>query len=1063
MNNVPVLFNRKILNKYLSAYSSEQILDYACKRSEIARWKRSIEEGDLLKTKERTVQGKFLVNVFEKILGYETIVSGSAEYNQEAEYTSKLDGTQADGALGFFTAKSKTVRAVIELKDAKTNLDKKQQRSNHLTPVEQAFNYANKNGSGCRWVIVSNFVEIRLYNSSSSLEYEKFLITELDDAEEFKRFFFLLCKENLIDKFGKSVVDKLYDDNEQARKKISNEFYKDYKKLRTDLFSELKHNNSSIDEIILFSKAQKILDRFIFICFCENLLLLPQGIFKSVIEAAKKSFIMIPNRLWAQLNGLFHSIDKGNPPMKINGYNGGLFKQDEILDELSIPDVVLERFEVLTSYDFSSDLNVNILGHIFEQSISDIELVKAEISGRATDSFNNKQKEDGIFYTPDYVTKFIVEKTIGRWINDEKRKIRCELIGGAGFVTHVGKRSKTIKKWEEIPEATVGKGSITYAAIVNLHIAFWERYTERIKEIRVVDPACGSGAFLNQAFDFLAKEGAYAIEMYYSLMGGQMTIFNWDEHILQNSLYGVDLNEESIEITKLSLWLKTARNDRALTALDENIKCGNSIINSVDVAGNHAFDWKKEFPSVMEMGGFDIVIGNPPYGATLLQSEKDYIAANYQTTEYNFDTYKTFMELGSKIVKTDGYMGYITPNTYFVLEKGANKLRKFLFENYTFLNVVELYNVFPTAVVEPAISIFMNRRPMINSVKLEVISVPRKTDLASTFIADGMTTLFEQSELQEKEGYIFNYKETTSEKKLIKKIKEIATPLSEYFNVTTGVKPYQVGKGNPKQTKNLVDNKPFEGFKKTDENWFEYIRGKNINRYTDAWEGEYIKYGEWLAEPRNIEMFQNEKLFVRQTGDYPIATYDASGKVGKNTVHCVYHFKIPKNVSLKYALGLLNSMLMRWVFQHDNFHIVGKPLAETKKVYIERLPIVVADDQSVIITLVDLLLKTYQARFDNAKQFVDYLTAMYSLKSVSVKLSEFYTLNFKVFIGELKNQKIKLTPKQEIELMPLFSEKAKECLELSQTIYHLEKDLDDEVFQLYGLTEEEKNIVKENM
>ena len=1059
MNNSPILFNRYILDKYLASFSTEKTTNIETKRKEIARWKKAIEEGDLLKTKEESVQGEFLSKIFERVLGYSTVIS-SGEYNQIAEYKSQLDGTQADGALGFFTSESKIVRVAIELKDAKTNLDKKQHRSNHLSPIEQAFSYAHKNGSGCRWVIVSNFIEIRLYKSTSSLEYEKFLMTDLDDNAEFERFYFLLCKDNLIEKKGKSLIDKLYDDNEQARDEISNKFYNDYKKLRSDLFLSLREHNPIIEEMVLFSKAQKILDRFIFICFCENRLLLPQGVFKSVIEAANRSFVISPNRLWEQLRGLFHSIDKGNPPMSINGYNGGLFKQDVVLDELNITDNVLERFEKLTSYDFGSDLNVNILGHIFEQSISDIEQVKAELSVVPVARQNNKQKDDGIFYTPEYVTKFITEKTIGRWCDDEKARIKRDLIGSNGFNTKVGKRSMTVKKWVEIPEATEGKGSLIHDAVVNLHITFWEKYVERLKSIRVLDPACGSGAFLNQAFDFLAVEGSYALEMHNSLVGGQLAIFNWDEHILQKSLYGVDLNEESVEITKLSLWLKTARNDRALTSLDENIKCGNSIICSPEVANEKAFDWNVEFSSIIEQGGFDVVIGNPPYGATLSPAEKDYIVANYQTTEYNFDTYKTFMELGLKLTKQDGYMGYITPNTYFVLEKGATRLRRLLFDNYTLLDIVELFNVFPTAIVEPAISI-LKKKPPFGNESFEAISVPRKTDLSSTFIADGIKTSFKQSDLKENEGYIFNFKETEVEKKIINRINIVAKPLSEFFRVTTGVKPYQTGKGEPKQTKEIVDAKPFEGYDKIDSSWIAYTRGKTIYRYTDAWDGEYIKYGEWLAEPRSFEMFYGEKLFIRQTGDYPIATYDASGKIGKNTIHCIYHFEENRGVSLKYALGLINSRLLKWVFQHDNFHIVGKPLAETKKVYVERLPIVIADDQTTVNTLVDRLLESCQARFDKTKQFNDYLSEIYSPKSISEMLMRFYTLSFRTFITELKKQKVKLSPKQEMELMPLFEEKAKELVELSQMIDRLDAELDGVVYELYGLTEDEIKIVGE--
>jgi len=590
-----------------------------------------------------------------------------------------------------------------------------------------------------------------------------------------------------------------------------------------------------------------------------------------------------------------------------------------------------------------------------------------------------------------------------------------------------------------------------------LYIKFWEKYTERLKSIRVLDPACGSGAFLNQAFDYLCEEGNYAVEMHASLSGGQASLFDWDTHILQDNLFGVDLNTESVEITKLSLWLKTARANSELASLDENIKCGNSIINSFETAGERAFDWHTEFPAVMEQGGFDVVIGNPPYGAKLNQAEKDYISLIYQTTEYNFDTYKTFMELGLKLTKQDGYMGYITPNTYFVLEKGANKLREFLFENYTLLDIAELFNVFPAAVVEPAISVFKNKTPS-DCDKLEVISVPRKTDLASTFIADGLKTIFEQRNLREKEGYIFNYKATETTKNLRNKIDKMSAPLSNYFQVSAGVKPYEKGKGKPPQTDETLAEKPFESYNKTDESWRPLARGKTIGRYTDAWDGEYIKYGDWLAAPRNPRLFAGEKLFIRRTSDFPLATYYSNGKIANNSIHCIFPNEKNSGVSLKYVLGLINSSLMKWVFRHDNFHMVGKPLAEIKAIFVERFPIAVADDQSTVISFVDKLLENCQARFVKAKQFTDYLTAIYAPKAVTEKLSEFYKLDFKGFADELKKQGVKLIPKQEMELMPLFQEKASELAELTRTIDRLDSELDEVVFGLYGLTEEERTV-----
>lgn len=1067
MNNAPTIFNREILDKYLDNFQIEAVADYHQKYAIMLKWKQSVEEKRFYRTKETIIQGRFLGSVFEKVLGYEAIENVS-EWNQQAEYKSVLDSSQADCGLGFFTKDYKIVRAVVELKDASTDLDKKQHRSNHLTPIEQAFQYAHKNGSGCGWVIVSNFVEIRLYRASSSLEYEHFFVTDLDDETKFKCFYFLMCRDNLIAKEGKSLIDRIYDDNLLARTEISNQFYSDYKNLRSGLFGALKANNPDVDVMTLFNKSQKILERFIFICFCENRMLLPQNIFKDVIKAAKSSFVISydgqpSNRLWEQLRGLFHSIDIGNVPMNINGYNGGLFRRDETLDKLVIPDDALEKFEKLADYDFSSELNVNILGHIFEHSISDTERVKAEIEGKVITNgkIKGKQKADGIFYTPDYVTKYIVDKTIGRWLESEKEKIKKELIGSTGYVAtggDLGKRKITIKKWSEIEEAVNndGNGKLHIAAIMNLHIKFWDKYTERLKAIKVLDPACGSGAFLNCAFDYLAKEGKYAAQMLVSLRGGQAGLFDWDTHILQNNLYGVDLNDESVEITKLSLWLKTADNKRPLAYLDDNVKSGNSIINDKAIAGDKAFDWQVGFTDIICNGGFDVIIGNPPYGANLNQIEKDYILQNYDTTEGRFDTYKTFFELGIKLLKAQGYIGYITPNTFLVLENGASKLREVLYTKNTLMDLVEIFNVFPNAVVEPVITILQKVVPA-QSDEFHVMTVPRGILPTSEFIGETASTAFKYAELLQSENHIFNYRTNEQTKVLRKKIAKFPL-LREYFIVLQGIIPYGKGEGSPPQTADIVKNKPYTSYIKSSEEWHPYIRGKRMNRFLDAWDGEYINYGPWLCRPRKKENFISEKLFIRQTSDYPVATYDNTGKFSNDTLHCI----LPNSLdspNLKYLLGLINSKLMKWIFQYDNFTIVGQPLAQTKVVFVERLPIVIAEDQCPIIALVDNLLVANQTRYEKGRQFVDFINTRFKPIKISEKLMDFYTLGFHGFLAELNKQKVKLTMDQEMGLNSLFQDKIKEISEISQMISRLDNELDEIVFELYGLTADDKEII----
>lgn len=164
------LFKERILAKKLESFSADTIPNLVEKQEEMRKWKESLTSGVLQESKETSLDGKFLISVFEKVLGFETNVEGSSkgEWNLIPESTSQPDSSEADATLGFFSKDLQDVRVVIELKGTNIPLDEKQYRSNHLTPVEQAFSYSHKNGTRCHWVIVSNFKEIRLYRSNDS-------------------------------------------------------------------------------------------------------------------------------------------------------------------------------------------------------------------------------------------------------------------------------------------------------------------------------------------------------------------------------------------------------------------------------------------------------------------------------------------------------------------------------------------------------------------------------------------------------------------------------------------------------------------------------------------------------------------------------------------------------------------------------------------------------------------------------------------------------------------------------------------------------------------------------
>jgi type I restriction-modification system DNA methylase subunit len=260
----------------------------------------------------------------------------------------------------------------------------------------------------------------------------------------------------------------------------------------------------------------------------------------------------------------------------IFAYNGGLFAPDDLLDNLTITDGVLyQHCRVLAHYDFDTEVDTNILGHIFEHSLNEVDEVAANTEGssnsngfKPVEKSIGKRKKDGIFYTPRYITKYIVESTVGDLC--KQKKIALGLDNDA------------------LIKADTKKDCKLYQAKI-------EEYRKWLLHLTILDPACGSGAFLNQAFEFLLQEHRLIDTMSAMLFGDSLVMTDNVTEILENNIYGVDINEESVEIARLSLWLRTAKVGRKLNDLSRNIKVGNSLISNPLVAGDLAFDWQKAY------------------------------------------------------------------------------------------------------------------------------------------------------------------------------------------------------------------------------------------------------------------------------------------------------------------------------------------------------------------------------------------------------------------------------------------------------------------------------------
>jgi hypothetical protein len=614
------------------------------------QWARTAADPEFLNLNEKPLQGQFLSDIFARLLGFAPAVGHLEAYHLKPESAStEVKGARTpDARLGFFGPAQDITRVVIELKAPGADLDAKQSGYGNLTPVEQAFGYLAK-FDDCRWVILSNFTTVRLYSKRRGQVYAHALnLADLANPETLRLFLFLLSRERLLGSSAQpSPVDALLEESCAQEQSITRDFYALFTQVRRELFEALCRDNPppadtdpAEHRVRLLALAHKLLDRVLFVCFCEDTNLLPRGVLKQALEAASQGFVSTTR--WQQLQGLFAAIDRGNPAARINAYNGGLFRLDPTLDQLKVADAAFDGCMRLAGYDFATDLNVNILGHIFEQSITDLERLRGEIRGETIDLKKSSRKLGGIFYTPEYITQYIVAETIGGWLK---------------------------ARFDELEARFTPEAQRTDTRRLEARLALWEAYQDVLRHIKVLDPACGSGAFLVAAFDYLQAEYTRANNQLAALRGGQSELFDLDRHILTHNLFGVDISPESVEIAKLALWLKTARTDRPLNDLDANLRRGNSLVSPapdlLPAIAVDAFDWRAAFPHVFEAGGFDCVVGNPPYiRQEWLGPCKAAFEREFRCYAGTADAYLYFIERGINVLCTNGRLGFITSGTF---------------------------------------------------------------------------------------------------------------------------------------------------------------------------------------------------------------------------------------------------------------------------------------------------------------------------------------------------------------------------------------------------------------
>lgn len=1050
-----MLYQKTIVNKYKQALPKETTAQ-PWQTYQQYFLNKDIQQ-NILQSKEEQFQEGFLRELFVKVLGY--TLNPSPEYNLITEQKNATNSKKADGAILM----DGNVVGVIELKDHKTT---------DLSKVEpQAFNYKSQHPR-CRLVVISNFEKLRLY-IDNAVEYREWNLFTLNE-DEFRELYLCLAWQQV----AKGVALQMKSETVSSEDQITKALYRDYSQFKRELFADILKQNPAgegIDarewQLLLFKKTQKLLDRLLFIFFAEDCGLLPPNSMVQIInqwETLKELDAYVP--FYDRVKLYFNYLDKGHQGMKyeIFAYNGGLFKPDEVLDNILITDDLLARHcRRLSEYDFESDVDVNILGHIFENSLSEIEEVMQQItSGQAPTT--SKRKQDGVFYTPQYITKYIVENTVGRLCAAKKQSL------GIREEEYFSDQRRQLQTKKRLLDQL-------------------QQYREWLLQITILDPACGSGAFLNAALRFLMDEHKLIDEMETKVSGYSIQFQDVENSILENNLYGVDINEESVEIAQLALWLRTAKPHRKLNTLNQNIKCGNSLISDPAIAGPKAFNWQEQFPQVFERGGFDVVIGNPPYVhlESILDTSNQLQMAGYRTYNKRGDLYCVFVEKGFQLSKPNGIVSYIMPNKW--LQAGYGKELRAYFLSKRLERLIDFgdIQIFEGATTYPCIFIGRNSEPA----KKMCVSVLKAAD-AQDFNQNVMNTeeVFDLSQFTSDTWVISSQKE----KALLEHLSSVHQTLRDfiggeaYRGVLTGLSEAF-----------LIDTKTYQGIVTKDERAkeriFPFLQGRNITPYgkpeavsylilfekgwtqqeqtfdneTDAWnylKAEYPSIAEWLEpfaekgrkrtdkgdfwwELRACDyysQFAKPKIMYQAFQVKPCFIYDTEGFYSNNSM-----WFIPTDC--KALLAIFNSRMGWWQITkfcsqiQNGYQLIWK--------YFGKIPIPHISEDDALFSLADTMLSLNKQLQEKRARFLHRLSENFEGVKITSALQTFDQMDFKAFVGELKKQKIKLSLAEQDEWEDYFNQYRNDCQQLSEQIAGTDREIDLRVYQLYGLTYDEVKTI----
>ena len=922
MSKAQPLFNARVLRNVLRGERERGLVVPMAALAAVDHWIGQLERGLLNRLTESSAEQTFNNEIFGTVLGYDQI-GRVVEASLMPKRSTGRD--TPDFVLGRFdlTAGVEEWIAVGEIKDAKTDLDQPQVgRANRETPVEQGFRYATKK-AGVEWIIITNLREVRLYKNGYTGACHVWALEELRNRDRLFEFYVLLRPEGLLARGREPIAARAFRESISAGRDLTEGFYGLYKAVQQELIQCLNAQSASsgMTATQLYGKTHKLLNRILFVAFCEDhpAELVPRNTLRQVVQRVRADGV--EGAYWREYRKLFLALNTGGgvDGVALNAFNGGLFAHDPYFDAVKIPNSLFEKrfragrgqrqsleivgifgFDV---YDFAEDLNEQALGAIFEQSLKDISNGPARVRGFGEIDVTSQQA-GGVYYTPREITSHLVSGALTRAFDRLLREAEITTAANPGIGTARG-------------------------AARRQQIMLLSDYAERLGSLKVMDPACGSGAFLVEALAQLHDEHEKTNRALAELRGArrQRSFLDLDRLILRQNLAGRDLLPESVEISKLSIWLRTARRAEKLETLDGSITVGDSL-RSADAKA------------------YDVVIGNPPWGAELEGWSGGELAARFPDGGEERDSYALFVIRAWEMLRPGGMLAYILPNSWLTVD-GYTAFRAWLLRHFEVLEIANTWKIFSDVNHDAMLLVARKRHE-----PLATASAADASPMQVTALARGRTEAAKLKQLAERDW--FTAHETTQQfqakqpkhrfeviyqPRIADELDQIASRCSRLdtmADVTVGIQVYH----HTKVSKEFIQRRGFHSRSREGSDWYPYVDANDVQRYfIEASDTQWLKFSDLLRDKRDLDHYAQPRILVQQIfwqGMSACLQVPAHPTLYLNTLFGVYN---AKDVPLPTLLGLLNSRFVSATYERFANRLFGDKFPKVSKLDLASIPV----------------------------------------------------------------------------------------------------------------------------